>query len=132
MTTTSAALQDQMDVLPTALVHSACIRHGLLDGGHKDCPTCGRQAYQLDDDGDRATLRAFRKASLTARVRNAAIGGYVAFTVAKSAVLFALGAGIGLELVSTHGAVFAAACAAGAYLLRKPSEHRLDGLLKRV
>lgn len=131
MTTTT--LNDQMNAnaqdaaRPTG--ESACMQHGLLDGGPVDCPQCRRQAYRVDDEGDRATLRAFRKATLKARVRNFAIGGYVGFAVVKSAVLFLLGASVTIELLSAPAAVCAGLGAALAYLARRPSQRRLDRLL---
>lgn len=133
---TTATLNDHMNAraagraaLANEALPSACMQHGLLEGGPKDCPACGRQAYRLDDDGDRATLRAFRKASLKARVRTFALGGYVGFVALKSFVLMALGLGMSIEIVSLHGAVCAGLGAALAYLARRPSQRRLDRLL---
>lgn len=113
------------------IVPSACIQHGLLEGGgrHRDCPRCGRQAYQLDDDGDRATLRVSRRAALQARVRTFAIAGYVGFVTVQSVGAFVLGLGMGIDVVSAPAAVAAGLGAACAWFVRRPSQHRLDSLL---
>jgi hypothetical protein len=129
--TTTTATNDTATTATTSATTTAraCLQHGLLDGDSKDC-ACGRQAYVLADDGDRATLRAFRKASLKARMRNFAIGGYVGFIAVEALAGVVTGTGMTLELVSVPGALCAAVGAALAYLARGPSQHRLDRLLR--
>lgn len=107
----------------------ACLRHGPLSHAAASCPRCGASAYRLDDDGDRATLRAYRKASLKSRMGTFAAAGAV-LGVAGHNVALQLSRP-GLFTLDLTILVLGALIGAGlGWAARTPGQHRLDKLLK--
>lgn len=108
---------------------TACMFHGLLNGD-RDCPRCGRRAYDLADDGDRATVKAFRAATNKSRVRTLAIIGAVVGNVVQSALLFAAAGVLDVSIVSPATVIGAGLGACVGWFARPLAVHRLDGQLK--
>lgn len=110
-------------------IAKACLRHGPLAQDATSCPRCQASAYRLDDEGDRATLRAYRKAALKSRMGSFAAAG---------AVLGVAGHNLALQLTrpgtfTLDLAVLVVAAVVGAgigWAARTPGQHRLDRLLK--
>ncbi len=101
----------------------ACLRHGPLSPDASCCPRCGASVYRLADEGDRATLKSFRKAWLKARIGTCATVGGVVAQVAYA--LFVAGHGLfafNLQVIAVGAAVGMAV----EWAARTPGQHRLD------
>ena len=103
--------------------------HGLLDG-ERDCRRCGRQAFDLADEGDKATLKAFRRAALNSRARTFACFGAVVGSAWQSVFVFAAIGYLDFFILSPGTMMGAVVGAAFARLVRPLSQHRLDARLK--
>ncbi len=126
---TSIAITARPAPAPTT-GEKACLRHGPLAHDATGCPRCGASAYRLDDDGDRATLKAFRQTALKSRIATFTALGAVLAVLADNAVLLVTRPGLfSIDLpVIALGAMLGAGFA---WAARTPGQHRLDRQLAK-